>query len=94
METIVLHQRSFALAAIDRLPSNMKAAVYIKFPKDAICSEEYGAFDLVGFGYMYKSLCDLTTETTLEQKAEKLREEIASIVKKWINFLDSLNMIY
>ena len=45
-------------------------------------------------GYMYKSLCDLTTETTLEQKAEKLREEIASIVKKWINFLDSLNMIY
>ena len=36
----------------------MKAAIYIKFPKDVVCSEEYGVFDLVAFGYMYRSLCD------------------------------------
>ena len=53
--------------------------MYIKFPKDTVCSEEYGVFDLLSFGYMYKSLSDLTTETTLEQKTEKLREEITSM---------------
>ena len=77
-----MHSRSFALAAIDRLPNNMKSAIYIKFPKDVVCSEEYGAFDMVSFGYMYKSLCDLTTEVTYEQRADKLREDAAALIKR------------
>ena len=81
-ETIVAHARSFALAAIDRLPSNMKSAIYIKFPKDIIRSEEYESFDMMAFGYMYKSLCDLTTEVTMEQRADKLREDVSAVVKK------------
>ena len=82
MEMVVMHSRSFALAAIERSPANMREAVYIKFPKDVICSEEFGKFDLVSFGYLYKSLCDLTSETTMEQRADKLREDAAAIVKK------------
>ena len=46
-----------------------------------MCSEEYGAFDLVSFGYMFKSLADLTSETTKEQKAYKLRKDVANIIK-------------
>ena len=39
-----------------------------------ICSENYGDFDLIGFGYMRRSLTDLTTvEDTLEQRVEKLQ---------------------
>ena len=41
-----------------------------------------GVFDLVSFGYMYKSLCDLTSEVTLEQRADKMREDVAVIIKK------------
>ena len=37
---------------------------------------------MVAFGFMYKSLCDLTTEVTLEQRADKLREDVAAIIKR------------
>ena len=82
METVVMHIRSFALAAIERLPTNMRSAVYMKFPKETICSEQYGEFDMVAFGFMYKSLSDLMSEVTLEQRAEKLREDVSAIMKK------------
>ena len=47
-----------------------------------MCSEEYGAFDLVNFGYLFKSLADLTTETSKEQKADKLRKDVAAIISQ------------
>ena len=35
----------------------------------------------MSFGYVFKSLEDLTTETTKEQKADKLRKDVAAIIK-------------
>ena len=54
----------------------------MKFPKDIICSEEYGKFNLVNFGYAFKALADLTSETTLEQKADKLRKDATQVIKE------------
>ena len=54
----------------------------MKFPKDIICSEDYGKFNLVNFGYAFKALADLTSETTLEQKADKLRKDATQVIKE------------
>ena len=58
----------------------MKAATRIKSPKDV--SEECGVFDVTSFGHTYKSLCDLSSEATIEQRAEKLREDASALAKK------------
>ena len=81
MEQICAQGRAFGMLVMERLPSNMKSYLAIAFPKRAMCSEEFGAFDLVSFGYAFKSLADLTSEATKEQKADKLRKDVATIIK-------------
>ena len=82
MEQICTQCRAFGMLVMERLPSNMKSYLTIAFPKHVMCSEEYGAFDLVSFGYAFKSLADLTSETTKEQKADKMRKDVAAIIKE------------
>ena len=53
----------------------------MKFPKSTICSEEFGVFDLVTFGYAFNLLVDLTSELPQEQRAQKLRNDAAQAVK-------------